>query len=104
MIDDNLPYPDHKVVITGTWEGDLMYTLECLHKNTDQFFKDKDSGEVFDECIVQSWWDADSRDVLGTSHPSDMKDGEIHLNTTWTEDGSPTLCGRAAYEDWYYTT
>ena len=90
-------HADHKLVINGTWEGELMTDLLCLHDQT-RFFKDSE-GRIYDYCLVQEWYDNDGRDVIGHSTTL-TPEGHILLWTTWNLDECPVLVGRAQYQEW----
>lgn len=90
-------HADHKLVITGTWEGDLLYDLHCLHLPED--WHTDDQGVIHETCLVQDWWDNDRRDVLGHSTTLTPQ-GHILFWTTWNWDSEPTLVGREQYREW----
>ena len=92
---------DHELSITGIWEGDVMMDLHCTHDDADPGFFEDENGITIEECLVQLWFEADRRDVLGTITRADANQyGNYLLYTTWNLDLEPRLVGEADYNDW----
>ena len=90
-------HADHKLIINGTWEGDLMIDFICLHDDTE--FHEDDEGRTYEDCIVQGWYDNDGRDMIGHSTTL-TPEGHILLWTTWNYSNEPLLVGRGQYKEW----
>jgi hypothetical protein len=92
-------HADHEIVVTGIADGYLEYNLYCLHTDDQDIFFTDDEHTQHDECVVQTWWECDGRDVTGFSNTLTPQ-GHILLWTTWNFEGSPLLVGRKQYKQW----
>ena len=90
-------HADHKMIVKGTWEGDLETEMVCLHDEK-EYYSDNE-GRVYDYCLVQEWYDNDGRDVLGHSTTLTPQ-GHILFWTTWNYSSEPLLVGREQFIEW----
>jgi len=62
---------DHELTLATIWEGTPTWTLECVHGETDRFYVDADGNE-YDECLVETWFDAEGIEIVhtGLDHPA----------------------------------
>ena len=93
--------PDHMLLVQGIWEGEVMLDLECLHENDEDKYLVDNKGKWYDRCLIQEWFDADRRDVLGVIDKQNMNtSGDFRCYTIWNLDFEPKLVGNEHFKEW----
>ena len=89
---------DHVLIFNGVWEGIPTFILECEHPD-DQFHTD-DEGKVWDDCLIQSWWDEEGLDLIQAADNGSREDSHrwdnhqaLKLWTHWRNQEYPELLG-----------